>query len=800
MSTLTAPPTGTVTFLFTDIEGSTKLWEQHPDAMRPALARHDVLLRQAIENHDGYIFKTVGDAFCAAFPDACRALHAALAAQTALGAEAWELPAPLLVRMALHTGSAEERDGDYFGPPLNRVARLMAAGHGGQTLLCGETHARTYDLLPAGAALRDLGQRRLKDLGRPEQIFQLLHPDLATDFPPLRSLDNPELPNNLPQQTSSFIGREKESAVLRDLLSKTRLLTLTGAGGSGKSRLSVHVAADLLDRYFDGVWLVELAAISDPVLVPQAVANVLGVREAAGQTITQALVDWLKPKRLLLILDNCEHLVAACADLAAAVLRDCPGVYLLTSSREALNVPGEQTYRVPTLSLPDLTRTQTAAAVSQFESVRLFTERAQAVQVSFAVTSANAAAVAQVCTRLDGIPLAIELAAARVRSLPIEQINARLDDRFRLLTGGSRTALPRQQTLRALVDWSYDLLTADEQTLLRRLSVFAGGWTLAAAETVCSGDGIEEFAVLDLLTSLVDKSLVIYDSERDGDRYRFLETVRRYASDRLLEDREAETVQGQAASWFLALAEDAERQLKGPDQAAWLSRLEAEHDNLRASLAWFEQALSDAENCLRLAGSLWHFWMVRGHLSEGRTWLNRALKKSEDSPEVVPLMASLTHAKALEGAGGLALAQSSLAEARVFFEACLLIYQQSGMEAQIASQFAHLGHLAQMQGDLVEAVAFLEESLTIFRRLKDPHIIAALLGNLGAVAQEKGDFTEARTCYEESLTVFRRLGDQRYIAVLLTNLAIMARDQGSLAQAQAMIEESLALQRHLVYS
>ena len=486
-------PTGTVTFLFTDVEGSTKLWEAYPHAMKSALQRHDDLLREVIEARQGYVFKTVGDAFCAAFATATDALHAALNVQVSLQQETWGETGPLKVRMALHTGEAQERDGDYFGPALSRVARLQSTGGGGQTLLSDVTHDLCRDALPPEAVLQDLGQHRLKDLGRPEQVFQLCHPSLPADFPPLNSLDNPALPNNLPQQVTSFIGREKEMAEIAALLGNTRLLTLTGSGGSGKTRLSLQVAADLLDGTGDGVWLVELAPLSDPALVPQAVAAVLGVKEETGKTLTQTLTAYLKGRRLLLVLDNCEHVLDACARLADSIIRACPQVQILASSREGLGIAGEQTYRVPSLSLPSSSLAATPESLSQYEAVSLFVARALAHQPAFAVTNANAPALASACLRLDGIPLAIELAAARVRSLSVEEINSRLDNRFRLLTGGSKTALPRQQTLRALIDWSYDLLTDQEKTLLRRLSVFAGGWTLAAAESVCSdNDDVEK--------------------------------------------------------------------------------------------------------------------------------------------------------------------------------------------------------------------------------------------------------------------------------------------------------------------
>ncbi len=474
----------TLTFLFTDIEGSTRLWDSQPGAMAPALARHDALLRQSIEAQGGRVFKTVGDAFCAAFEAASGATKAALEAQLALGREDWGTLGGLRVRMALHTGEAELREGDYFGPPLNRVARLLATAHGGQTVMSQTTYDLVRDQPPAGANLQDLGEHRLKDLERPERVYGLLHPDLLGDFPPLRSLSG--LPNNLPQQVTSFVGRERETPEVERLLRASRLLTLTGAGGTGKTRLSLQVAANILEEHPDGAWFVEFAPVSDPDLVPQTVAAALGVREEPGKPITDTLHGYLKDKRLLLVFDNCEHLLDAVARLANAVLRGCPDVRILATSREAMGIGGEQAYRVPSLASPDPKGSYTPESLGQFDAVRLFIDRALLAQSSFAVTNENAPAVAQLCHRLDGIPLAIELAAARVRAMPVEKIAERLDDRFRLLTGGSRTALPRQQTLRAMIDWSYDLLSEKEKTLLRRLSVFAGGWTLEAAEAVCA--------------------------------------------------------------------------------------------------------------------------------------------------------------------------------------------------------------------------------------------------------------------------------------------------------------------------
>jgi class 3 adenylate cyclase len=479
-------PSGTVTFLMTDVEGSTKLWEKHPEQMRSVMTRHDAIASEAIARHEGTLIKSrgEGDSLFCVFGKASDAVAAALTLQRAFLEEPWPEQTPINVRMGVHTGEADLRDGDYYGSTVNRCARLRSIGHGKQVLISSATAQLVKSNLPSDAGLLEHGHHKLKDMEETDLVSQLLHPDLPRDFPRLRSTHA----TNLPRQLTSFVGREKEIAEVHRLLATTALLTLTGSGGCGKTRLAIEAAAEVVTEYEDGVFLVELAALSDPALVPQTTAAALGVREEPGRPIVQTLVDHLREKHMLLLLDNCEHLLDACAQLADALLRDCSKLQILASSREGLNITGETSYRIPSLSMPETKQAPTAKDIEGFEAVRLFVERARAAQPSFNITDQNAPSVAQLCVRLDGIPLAIELAAARVKALSVEQIAARLDDRFRLLTGGSRTALPRQQTLRAMIDWSYDLLTPKEQTLLRRLSVFAGGWTLEAAEKVCADD------------------------------------------------------------------------------------------------------------------------------------------------------------------------------------------------------------------------------------------------------------------------------------------------------------------------
>lgn len=781
-----------ITFLFTDVEGSTRLWEEHPEAMGQALARHDAILRGAIEGEGGVIFKALGDAFYAVFPEAGQALAAAMEAQRALHQEPWPSPLSngaggLRVRMALNTGAAEERGGDYFGPPLNRVARLLSAAHGGQILVSQTTSALLIDTLAEGAGLLDLGEHRLKDLTQPEHIFQLVHPELLSEFGPLRSLE--AFIHNLPIQMTSFVGREREIASVRELLGETRLLTVTGAAGCGKTRLVLQVAAEVVEGWPHGVWLVDLASLADPVLVPQTIASILGVREEPGRKLLDTLADFLRPKSLLLVLDNCEHLLAACAELVMSLLQKCPQVRVLASSREGLGVPGEQIYQLPPFALPDPERLPPLAELVQHEAIRLFTERALLSQPRFVLSEESAPAVAQICHRLDGIPLAIELAAARVKVLPVQQIAERLHDRFRLLTGGSRTAMPRQQTLRAAVDWSYDLLSEPERALLRRLSAFSGGWTLEAMEAVCSGGEVDEFEVLDLLSHLVDKSLVVAKVGVDEETpYRLLLTVRHYGHDRLLEAGEMEEVRNRHCDWFLGLAREAEAQLQGARQGDWFNLLEADHDNLRSALEW---SLAGApESGLRMAGALWRFWFVRGYFTEGRHWLAKALTLGRPAP-------TAERAGALQGMGVLSLNQGDYPAARSCLEEGLEIWREIGDERGMAAALNTLGNLAWRHSEYERARGFYDESLEIERRRGDTAGTVRALINLANIDSQQGNYPAARTRYEEALAKNRLAGNRSWETAILHNLGEIAWDEGDYETARRLYEESLVIRREL---
>lgn len=772
-----------VTFLCTDIERSTRLWEHYPDDMGRALARHDAVVRDTVKLHDGSVDKTTGDGFYTRFASPLSALHAALAIQRTLQTEPWHETVPLRVRMALHTGPAEWRSGYYVCPSLNRATRLLVAGHGGQLLLSLTTAEQVRDHLPAGVELHDLGQHRLKDLQRPEQVFQVVAPDLRADFPPLRSLE--AFQHNLPVQRDSFIGREREIAEVKRLLVSARLLTLTGPAGAGKTRLALQIAADLVDEIADGVWLADLARLSDPALLPQTLAATFGVVEEVGRPLLETLANALRRRTLLLLLDNCEHLIEASARTTEALLRACPTLRLLATSREAFGIAGETTWSVPPLSLPDSTRNDPEAA-RESEAVRLFIERATQANPDFRSTVENLPSVVQICQRLDGIPLALELAAARVKDLTIEQLAAGLDDRFRLLTGGDRTALPRQQTLQAAIEWSYNQLSPSEKTLFRRFSVFAGGWSLEAAEAVGGDAEIPGMESVGILLQLVDKSLVVFEEQGESSRYRLLESLRAFGRDRLLESGESEAVRARHLTFFLHLAEDAEPHQQGPDPAKWFELLERELNNLRAAMEW-SQATRRAEDGLRLAGALWRFWYMRGYHSEGweRTEALLLLAGANASASV--------RAKALTGAGHLARLQNRLEEAEQRFLQSLALREQSAEERGIAETLNGLGILARDRKDYASAHDYYARSQALYHKLGDIGRSATLLGNIGGLAIERGDYEAARPLLEESLAILRRVGSTLSVANALHNLGDVTYKSGDFPAADLYLREGLSI-------
>jgi predicted ATPase/class 3 adenylate cyclase len=770
-------------FLFTDIEGSTRVWEAAPQAMRMALARHDQLMRAAIAQAGGLVFKTVGDAFYAAFPDVPSALAAALTAQRALQADGFPETGGLKVRMAVHAGVAEARESDYFGPPLNRVARLLAAAHGGQVLVSGVASDLAQGSLPPEASLSDLGRYRLKDISEPELIYQLQGPDLPSEFPALRA--GVAQPNNLPQQVTSFIGREAERADIKALLEEHRLVSVVGSGGVGKTRIALQVGGDLLENYQDGVWLIELAPLSDPQLVTETIARLFGVSIATGKSPTETLVVFLKDKRTLLILDNCEHLVAPVAQVADAILRGCPQVSILATSRERLAVMGEHTYSMPSLSIPDQPDGITAEKALSFSAVRLFVERASASLPGFSLTDENASAVAMICKRLDGVALAIELAAPRLTILKPQELASRLDDRFRLLTGGSRTALPRQQTLRALIDWSYDLLTGSEQTLLRRLSVFAGGWSLSSAAAVAGGDPVEDWEVLDLMASLVDKSLVVADASGAETRYRLLETTRQYAFEKLRESGERGR-RRRLAEYLIGLYAEAEETWPTTPTEAWVEAYAPELDNLRTTLEWAFGPEGDVGLGLELTSRSLRLMQELSLFPELRRWSEAALARVDKAPPALPIEARLWLGKAYTynqfndpQQAGPALRAASL-------------FEEADDRQMQAVALARAGASLMTNGRTSESEPLLHQANDLLHPFGPSKHLAACLHYIGAYHFFAGGGAAAEDLIEQAAAMARALGDRSGLRIILNSLAEVQFGTGAAGKAVVTIKEVIA--------
>ncbi len=774
-------PTGTVTFLFSDIEGSTQRWETHREAMDAAMKRHDAHLCAATQAYGGHVFKTVGDAFCMVFARVSDAMAACVDVQRALNADDFSAVGGLRIRCALHTGEAIERNGDYFGPAVNRVARLLSIGHGGQTLVSGVTRDLAHSDLRAGTVLVDLGLQRLKDLAEPEHVWQLNVTGLPTEFPPLRSLDT--LPNNLPIQRTSFVGRQHDVAEVKELLERHHLLTLLGSGGVGKTRLALQVGAELLDRYPDGVWFVDFAPITDPELVSSVIAQTLGMSQHEGRRIDEAIPLWLKRKKMLLIFDNCEHVLEAVACIADTILTTDQDARIVTTSRQALDVSGEKVLRLASLDVPHSIADLAPAVVIGFGAVALFADRASLVDKSFTLTDDTAPIVAEICRRLDGIPLAIELAAARVKVLSIPNLAQRLNERFKLLTGGSRSALPRQKTLSALIDWSYDLLTSQEQLLFARLGIFAGGFSLDAATSVCGSTGLDELDILDLLSSLNDKSLIVADTSGDEERYRLLESTAAYALEKLAAAGEREALARRHAEYFRDHAAEADERYGTGSTFAWLAEVELELDNNRTALEWALTQGNDAVVGGAISGALGHLWIRGGLAVEGRYWVGLALERVSEAeqPQIAAglrfVLARLSYGK----------------RKRDEAERAMKLYEFVGDERRAARAQSHLAFALLLMGHLEEAAVAIARALQALRECGDTWYVASGTNYQGAIASDRGDLQTGHELFAQALATFKALGDEMGTASVLLNLAESEFAEGHPEQALRFICDALEL-------
>jgi predicted ATPase/class 3 adenylate cyclase len=783
-------PVGLVTCLFSDIEGSTRLEiELGTGPYRDILDRHRVLLRTAFGAHGGYEQGTEGDSFFVIFRGATEATTAAAEAQRALVAEPWPDGAAIRVRMGLHTGEVEASGGDVIGYAINRTARIAAVGHGGQVLLSDATRALVAGELPDGVTLRDLGEHRLKDLRAPERLAQLVIDGLPADFPALRSLD--ARPNNLPTQLTTFVGRERELAEAGGLLGGTRLLSLTGPGGTGKTRLSLQVAAAAADEFPDGIWFVALEAVRDAALVAPTIARTLGLSDSLARSPVDALVDHIADRRMLLVLDNFEQVVTA-GTVVTELLRRCPNLVALVTTRIALHVSGEQEYPVPglpappdtsrlsemeRLNLPRALREFDLDTLNQFEAVRLFIARASAVKPGFAVTNANAPAVAGIAGRLHGMPLALELAAARVKLLSPDQILARLEHHLAVLTAGSRDLPERQQTLRGAIAWSYDLLDDGARRLVDRLSVFRGGFELEMAEAVCGPADEVGGDVVDRLGELVDQSLVRLDEERDAPRFGMLETIREYAAEMLAAGPDANGVPARHAGAMLDLAQRAAPELSGAGQRDWLDRLEREHDNLRAALDW-AVAKPEPKLAVGLAFALWRFWQQRGYLNEARARFDTLGAQGWTLEPV-------DRARFAEAFGGVAYWQSDQPVAARWYDEALEIWRGMGDKREIANALynrAYADIIVVMGGrtlddDLAAAHAMLTEALALYREIGDKGGEGNVVWGLGSLYYFTADAVEAEAWYRQSLELHRTAGDRTMEAWSLHMLSLSAIGQ-----------------------
>jgi predicted ATPase/class 3 adenylate cyclase len=787
-------PSGNVTFLFTDIEGSTKLAQKNSVSYIPGLDKHDKILSEVIQSNKGFVFKTVGDAFCCAFENSNDAVRAALDAQIELSSQEWK-DAEIKVRMGIHSGKAEWSGSDYMGYlTLARSSRVMSAAYGNQILISNDVYENIKDNLDfyneKKISFRDFGERRLKDLIQPMRIFQIVSEKLQSDFPPIKTLD--ARPNNIPVQLTSFIGRDIEIPEIKSSLEKSRLVTLVGPGGTGKTRLSIQVGADQIDDFPDGVFLIELAPVSDPEWIPETVLNSLKIKEEQGKSTTETLTDFLKDKEMLLLFDNCEHLINESANLCELLLRKCHKLKIISTSREALNCPGEQIYRVPALSYPDPAMQETAETLTQYASVRLFIERALSVNPGFRVNNNNAPALAEICSRLDGIPLAIELAAARIKAMSVEKINERLDNSFKLLTGGVRTALPRQQTLKALIDWSYDLLSENEKLLLARLSVFNGSWSLEAAERICSDGKISDTEILDLMSQLAEKSVIIYDEINE--RYKMLETIRQYGNEKLEASGESENLTKNHFHFFKEFALNNLKDITGNNQLESFKLIETDINNIDKALSEF-QNLHDKEEGVRLAVALDTFWDIKGDFSSMVKWNEISLKYIDQIPD--SLKASILYT-----AGMINKNNGKYNTAERLHEESLMLRLAIKDKSRISNSLWAIGEIESIKGNFMKARAYFERCLEIRKEIKHKTGITSVINSLSNISLYLNEYERARSLMLENLELLRVNNEKRPIALTLYNLAIVehhlaGNQPDDYIKANEYLEESLLIFRQL---
>lgn len=776
-------PTGNVTFLFTDIESNKILAGEINDNLKKDFKKHNSILSCSVESNNGFVFKINSEAFCCAFHNSDDAVKASLDIQHKLHNQIPE-NSVIKVKIGIHKGNAEWSGSDYMGYiTLARTSRVMSAANGGQILISNDAYETTDINKFTNISFRDLGERTLKDLIKPMKLYQIVSTEFPSEFPPIKSVD--ARPNNLPIQLTSFIGREKEIATVKNLLLKTRLLTLMGSGGTGKTRLAIQIGADLIDEFKDGVWIAELAAVQDPTLLVQKIADSLYIKEQPGESVEESLISFLKEKEILILIDNCEHLTEDCAFLTEKLLKNSLKLKIIATSREALKCDGEITHKVLSLGHPDPNQKTTKEQLTQYEAVRLFIERALTVNIDFRITNENAPALAQICYQLDGIPLAIELAAVRIKILTLEKICEKLDNRFKILTGGKRTALPRQQTLKALIDWSYDLLSDKEKLFWNRLSVFSGGWTLQEAEEICTDDKLDISEILDLTNGLVEKSIISFLEE--SDKYKMLETIKQYGEERLEESNEKKIFLDKHLMHFLNLYESAE--FNGPKAKYWLDKIENDYLNIQRAISWSIESNLREEGG-RLALSLGLYWDLRGSFTEGRVWLDKIMS---DDLTISPLIT----ANLKRQIGILASQQGQNKIAAKYTEDCLEIFRSLNDKKGISNSLNVLGLINYDLGEYEKAKFYLNESLFLKKELGNLIGICSTLNSLGITYLICGEIDNAKIQLEEALELAKQADDDMYLSICYNNLAEVYANLDDYKKSKDYFELALQIDKKL---